>query len=505
VSEAGASTTACAGRAPTAVRGLRMLPRSVTVIDELQLALARDARRLVLVARARDARRLAGFDGTVESCGAETVAVGPASARNAAALRELVPWLSPQPLGMRGSVGLGDRLGLATAGHVRALRGAGAGLAPIFAQQSVRELDRTNGTPDQVLDAAMWGIFAEGWREPFGADADHLKSAEHVDRFLRCGYTLYTIDPGDYVRDEAQSADVTRLREAFDALPWERLRDTPREMLGRHADRPLALPDRSLTPAPEDVLRAAAKYGEAIAHVSELFEHLRERAPSGAFEVEISLDETATPTTHFQHAFVARELHRLGVSWVSLAPRYVGDFEKGIDYIGDVHAFADDFAAHAQIAEALGRYKLSVHSGSDKFSIYPLVAALAPGRVHLKTSGTSYLEALRVIALHEPALLRRIYALALTRFAEDRESYHLSIDFARLPGPDELRDAELPALLGDNDSRQLLHVTFGSVLGGELGDELRERLAPLAEQYAAALERHLGRHLRPFASHTAPR
>jgi tagaturonate epimerase len=497
VSDARANTAA---PALSAVRGLEVLPRSLTGTAEVQLALARDGRRLVLVARARDARRLAGLDGQIESAGDGTLMVGPTSAPNAAALRELLPWLSPQPLGLHGSIGLGDRLGLATPGHVRALRAADAGLAPIFAQQSVRELDRSGRTPAEVIDEATWAIFAEGWREPFGADADHLKSTEHADRFLQYDYTLYTIDPGDYVRDEAHSAGRRELEDAVATLPWERLHDTPQGLLRRHTEQPLELSDRALVPSAEDVLRAAAKYGEAIAHAAGMFEHLSERAERGRFEVEISLDETATATTHVQHAFVAQELQRLGVSWVSLAPRYVGSFEKGIDYIGDVDAFAEDFAVHAQIAEALGPYKLSVHSGSDKFAIYPLLAALPTRRVHLKTSGTSYLEALRVVAVHEPELLRRIYALALSRFAEDRESYHLSIETAGLPAPGDLRDADLPALLRQENARQLLHVTFGSVLMGELGQELRERLESLPEQYASALEVHLVRHLRPFAA-----
>jgi hypothetical protein len=504
VSDAGATTAAQASPGLTAVRGLQVLPRSVAGTAEVQLALARDGRRLVLVARAQDARWLAGIDGEVESAAGGTLAVGPTSARNAAVLRELLPWLSPQPLGLHGSVGLGDRLGLATPGQVRALRAADAGLAPIFAQQSVRELERTGRTPGEVIDDATWAIFGEGWREPFGADADHLKSTEHADRFLHYGYTLYTIDPGDYVRDEAQSAGRRELEDAVAALPWERLRGTPQGLLSRYADQPLELSNRALVASVEDVLRAAAKYGKAIAHVAGMFEHLSERAERGRFEVEISLDETATATTPVQHTFVARELKRLGVSWVSLAPRYVGGFEKAIDYIGDVAGFAEDFSVHAQIAEALGPYKLSVHSGSDKFSIYPVLAALASRRLHLKTSGTSYLEAL-LVAVHEPALLRRIYAFALSRVAEDRESYHLSIEIPRLPAPDDLRDVDLPALLGEEHTRQLLHVTFGSVLAGELGQELRERLESLPEQYADALEAHLGRHLRPFtAARAAP-
>jgi hypothetical protein len=397
------------------------------------------------------------------------------------------------------SVGLGDRLGLATPGHIRALRAAGAPLAPIFAQQSVRELDRTGRTAMQVLDAATWGVLAEGWQQPFGADADHVKTPDDIDRFLACGYTQFTLDPGDHVRDEAETAPAAELDGLLEALPWERLRDTPEDMRRRHAGRPLELGDRLLTLSGEEAARAAAKYGAAIAQAAVLAEHLDGRRAPGAYEIEVSLDEAATPTTAAQHAFVARELTRLGIRWVGLAPRFVGEMQKGVDYVGDLDRFAAEFAVHAQIAQALGPYKLSIHSGSDKFSIYP-IAASAPAAVHLKTSGTSYLEALRILSLHDPDLLRRIYALALTRFGDDRASYHLSVDADALPAADALRDDQLWVLLREEGTRQVLHVTFGSVLGGELGAALHELVTELHEEYAVALERHLVRHLQPFAA-----
>ena len=399
---------------------------------------------------------------------------GPRTVEGAATVRELVPELRPQPLGLRPSVGLGDRIGLATPGHVRALRSTGTALAPIFAQQSIREMERTGRGPGEVMADATWALLDAGWDQPFGADADHLKTTEHIDRCLPWGYTLFTIDPGDHV-----GAPV----------PWERLGDTPRDLVARLA-RPLDLGDRALTPTEAELLEAAATYGAAVAHVADLYEHLRERAPAGGFELEVSVDETDARTTHAGHVFIADALRRLGVEWVSLAPRFVGAFEKGIDYIGDVGALAEDIAVHAAIAGRLGPYKLSVHSGSDKFSAYPAIAEATGGVLHLKTAGTSYLEALRAVALHDEPLLRRIYAFALERFAEDRATYHLS---AGEPGPGATPDLDDPA------ARQVLHVTFGSVLASELGDELRSRLAgDLREPYADALEHHLGRHLRPF-------
>ena len=401
---------------------------------------------------------------------------GPRTVEAAARVRELVPELRPQPLGLRPSVGLGDRTGLATPGHVRALRSTGSTLAPIFAQQSIREMERTGRGPGEVMADATWALLEAGWDQPFGADADHLKTTEHIDRCLPHGYTFFTIDPGDHIGSP---------------VPWERLGDTPRDLVAR-LGRPLDLGDRELRPTEAELLEAAATYGAAAAHVAELYEHLRECAPAGGFELEVSVDETDSRTTHAQHVFIADALTRLGVEWISLAPRFVGAFEKGVDYIGDVGALADDLAVHAAIARRLGPYKLSVHSGSDKFSAYSAIAEATSGVLHLKTAGTSYLEALRAVALHDEPLLRRIYAFALERFAEDRATYHLS---AGEPGAGATPDLDDPA------ARQVLHVTFGSVLASELGHELRSRLeSDLREPYAVALEHHLGRHVRPFQS-----
>ena len=106
-------------------------------------------------------------------------------------------------------------------------------------------------------------------------------------------------------------------------------------------------------------------------HVAAMYNHLVQSAGKRIFELEVSVDETEQPTSHAEHVYIASGLKRLGVKWVSLAPRFIGRFEKGVDYIGSVSAFENDIAGHAAIARQLGPYKLSLHSGSDKFSIYP--------------------------------------------------------------------------------------------------------------------------------------
>jgi hypothetical protein len=222
------------------------------------------------------------------------------------------------------------------------------------------------------------------------------------------------------------------------------------------------------------------------------------------FEVEVSVDETESPTTHAQHIYIATELRRLGVRWVSLAPRYVGRFEKGVDYLGDLAGFEVDIEAHAAIARTVtpdGPYKLSLHSGSDKFSIYPAFVCQTRGFAHLKTAGTSYLEALRTVAALDPGLFREIYAFARRCYEEDRASYHVSAEIERSPLPGDLGEADLPALLEQFDAREILHVTFGSVLKeARLRDRLFGLLQDHPEHYAAGLERHFLRHLKPFAN-----
>jgi hypothetical protein len=185
----------------------------------------------------------------------------------------------------------------------------------------------------------------------------------------------------------------------------------------------------------------------------------------------------------------------------------VGRFEKGVDYIGDLAAFEAEFVVHAAIARQFGPYKLSLHSGSDKFSIYPIAAAHTRGLVHLKTAGTSYLEAIRAVGLVAPDLFREIYTFALQRYDEDRATYHVSAEADRAPRPDRLADADLAGVLDQFDARQVLHVTFGSVLTTRgrdnrllFADRLMALLRAHRDVYADCLRKHFVRHLLPFTS-----
>ena len=461
-------------------------PQSQVEVDGTWYALARSAGdRKVLVVRGN----AQGFEGERQG----DALICPLTPANAAVLRARLPWLRPTLLGLRPSFGFGDRLGLATPGHVRACRGV-APLRPYFAQQSVRENARTGRTPQQVLDDATWGLFQEGWRDPWGADADHLKTPEDVDTFVAAGYTFYTVDPGEYVDNSVIMARPATIVGKVQALPWDVLEDTPRDMELRYLERSLDLGDSALTFDRLRLYRAAAKYGRAIAHTARMYRYIAGRLGEGRFEFEVSVDETETPTSPEEHWYIAGELRRLGVRWVSLAPRFVGRFEKGVDYIGDPGVFAAEFASHAAIAQALGPYKISLHSGSDKLTVYPIVARLSRGLVHVKTAGTSYLEALRTVAQVDPGFFREILAFARTRYRTDRASYHVSARLTRVPAPKSLDDAALLGLFEQFDARQVLHVTFGSVLD-RFGERLLATLRTHEEAYYAHLEAHLKRHL----------
>lgn len=477
-------------------------PDSFVPLDDAALWLERSGTEKRLgVAALPTSPVLARFRGAEQQSIDEYVLLRcPTDDANARALRETLEWLQPVPLGLTTSAGCGDRLGLATPGHVRALQQVLAGastrtIAPIFAQQSIREMDRTVRTPVDVMTDATWGTFQAGWRSAVGADADHLKTPEDIDATVAAGFSFFTIDPGAYVDNEADEATGEELQRKVDALPWADLEGTPGD-LRRYAGQRVALEDREIVLDEMAVLRAAAKYGGSIAHVARMYRHLAGKGVP--FDLEVSVDETDSPTTHQEHIFFVHELRRLGVQWVSLAPRYIGRFEKGVDYIGDLDALRDDLAGHAAIARALGPYKLSLHSGSDKFSVYSIITEAAGGMVHLKTAGTSYLEALRVVARVDPAFFREILAFARGRYLEDRHSYHVSADLDKVPAPDTLADEHLPDLLEDFDARQVLHVTFGSALA-EFRPRLFELLRAHEEDYTETIARHFVRHLEPFA------
>jgi hypothetical protein len=438
-----------------------------------------------------------GFVGTAVS--PDNLRLCPLIPENARQLRSRLAWLKPVPLGQQTSFGFGDRLGSATGGHIRALQTADPQhtVAPIFAQQSVRENSRIGRTSQQVLDDAMWGVFQQGWHLAWGADADHIKEKAQLNPFVAAGYTFYTIDPSDHVDNEAQTDSLERLRAKAAVLSWQLLQTNYADTRRRYCSNPFVLQGLRLAFDEEILLRALVKYGQAISHMLIMTQELAAQMRAHPFELEMSVDETDTPTSVYEHFYIVCELQRLGVSITSLAPRFVGKFQKGVDDMGDLAEFERELVKHSAIMQHFANYKLSIHTGSDKFAIYPMIARLTQGRVHVKTAGTSYLEALRVIAAEEPALFRRILELSRARFERDRKTYFLDGRLNEVPRNEQLTDRDLPDLLEHFDSRQLLHVTFGSV-PDEFRAEFHEFMNRHEIPYTRALTKHFVRHLLPF-------
>jgi len=382
------------------------------------------------------------------------------------------------PLHLSPSFGFGDRLGLATRGHIEALRNTQHAILPIFAQQSVRENARVGRTPQQVMDNAKRAVESAHWDKPWGADADHLKSLDDLPSFVDAGYTFFTVDPGEYVDNSADADPLDVLQKKVTDVEWKKLSAL---YLSGDSNQPWAQVDA------ENLLRAQVKYGRAIQHAASMFNRLSQMKDD--FDFEVSVDETDSPTTPLEHFFIANELTRLGVKFTSLAPRFIGRFEKGVDYIGDLNLLDVELAKHAAVTAHFGTYKLSLHSGSDKFSVYPLIVKHWGERIHVKTAGTSYLEALRVLAKHEPDLFLKIYSLGRERYETDRRTYHVSAKLKMLPV-----DIDLPLLLDDFHAREILHVTFGSVLT-VFGAEIKSAISKHEDAYCEALKIHFGKHL----------
>lgn len=407
----------------------------------------------------------------------------------------------PVPLGLKKSFGYGDRLGLATPGHLAAHNKFD--FAPIFAQQSIREMERTQRTPQEVMGAAQQSLARAGFTKPWGADADHLKEPEHVDRTAAVGFCFFTIDPSAFVVNDADTMNQSALEQAvkklvadkvFDSVDWEKL----------YLNRSFDIGSMKFKFTQEQLWRAAVKYARAIAHSEKMGKYIAKVHGTKPYEIEVSVDETDSATSPLEHLFFGLELKRRGVkNVVSLAPRFVGDFEKGIDYKGDVKLFEAKLKEHVVIARHCGPYKISVHSGSDKFTAYPIVGRVCGDLLHVKTAGTSYLEALRVVARTNTGLFAEIAEYCRGRFETDRKSYHISTtqkQVVSLPRYSGTKDEA--AYLDEIPGRQLLHVTFGSVLtvgtdakGRKFKDGILEVLRKNESLHLEFLDKHFSKHL----------
>jgi len=411
----------------------------------------------------------------------------------------------PSVLGLKRSFGFGDRLGLATPGHMAAV--AGTPYLGIFAQQSIRELNRTNRQPADVMNAAINAVEQAVWTQPWGADADHLQTQADVIRMAQAGFTFFTIDPSAHVNNNADSMPEETLFDTYQQLVTDN-KLTDSNLINRYMGQSFEM-ENGFTLSFDNLnqlLRAIIKYGAALAHTKTMYQWIREACENRLFEVEMSVDETETPTAPPEHLFVGLELKRMAVKVVSLAPRFVGAFEKGIDYKGSIAEFEEQYKQHVAIARYCGPYKLSIHSGSDKFSIYPIIGRLSGELLHVKTAGTSYLEALRVICRTDKKLFREIIEFCRGRFETDKQSYHVSAQLTAVSK--QLEDSDLENWYLENEAgRQILHVTFGSVLrggstlaGANFKELILENLSKYDQLYLEVLRQHLGKHIRLLLS-----
>ncbi|HRU06463.1 MAG TPA: tagaturonate epimerase family protein, partial [Candidatus Brocadiia bacterium] len=214
--------------------GLAVYPRSVVVLRGAVAFLGKEGldKKLCVLSSAAVSpefyRKVEGRARNVDVGGeAFGLKVADLTAGNAELVRKHIPFTAPGLVGLKTSVGLGDRLGLATPGHLRAVEGTG--VAPYLAQQSIREMTRTERTAAQVMDCATWGVLEFGWRDGFGSDADHLKLPEDIDRTAAAGFTMFTVDPGDHVDSATDHDDDATLAAKYAALPWGELETTAGE------------------------------------------------------------------------------------------------------------------------------------------------------------------------------------------------------------------------------------------------------------------------------------
>jgi tagaturonate epimerase len=406
------------------------------------------------------------------------------------------------------SIGVGDRFAHQAKAQLRAsMRAAAEGVdvIPVW-NKSNREHNIVGSEPASVRQAAEAAVRELGWTGPFHVDADHI-GLQTVDLFLDSSY-FYTLDVADAIGRPADSADV----EAF---------------VSRHPELigtiDLAGLDQPLEITHKRAAGAAAKYLGAVHEAGRIYRYIVGKKGQGSFITEVSMDETDLPQTPPELLVILTAISDEGIPAQTIAPKFSGRFNKGVDYVGDRAQFEKEFSADvAVIAHAVVRYglsanlKLSVHSGSDKFSIYPAIRralARSGAGLHLKTAGTTWLEEL--IGLAEAGgesldLAKEVYAGALAHCEELCKPYAtvIDIDTAKLPSADEVAgwpsERFTAALRHDPGCaefnphlRQLLHV--GYKVAAQMGERYLAMLGASEEAVSRNVTFNLyERHLKPL-------
>jgi hypothetical protein len=402
---------------------------------------------------------------------------------------------------------MGDRFAHQAAAQLRACvlaREAGVQIVPVW-NKSNREHTTIGSEPVSVRAAADAAVKALGWAGPYHVDADHINLTT-VDRF---------IEPSDFFTiDVASSIGKPPAPDAVNAF----LRRHP-EVVGAIAVPGVSAPIRTTE---QQVRETAAKYLLAVEDARAIYQHIAARKGAGNFITEVSMDETDAPQTPPELLIILAAIADAQIPIQTIAPKFTGRFNKGVDYVGDLAQFEKEFNDDlAVIAFATQRYplpknlKLSVHSGSDKFSIYaPIRRALrrTGAGIHVKTAGTTWLE--EVIGLAEAGgegldLAKEIYAEALDHVDELCAPYAavIDIDRTKLPNPATVRSwtseqftsalRHVPTAKDFNPNlRQLLHV--GYKIAAKKGATYLDAL----EKFEPAVARNVTENL--FARHIKP-
>lgn len=429
------------------------------------------------------------FNGEMHTFNDLNYVVSEISNDNMKALRKLFPFTRPVPvLREKRSFGLGDRLGLAGEGHLNAIEAYDA--FPILAQQSMRELTLTNRTYEDVLNAASLAVFKFGFKRGFGADGDHLKTAKDIKHALDLGFSMITLDTSDYIRNDINQMSAIDIIKSVELTSYE---------VETYLNKQFSIGEHNFFFDEETLKKSILIYRDSINYSIEIYNEFFKNNDNVDFE--LSIDETATPTELNHHFYIANELTKNGVKLATIAPRFHGEFQKGIDYIGDIKLFEEELKVHVAIAEHFG-YKLSIHSGSDKFSIFEIIGHETKGHFHVKTAGTNWLEAVKVVAIEDPKLYRELHNFALSSFKDATKLYYVTTNLNNIPNVETLKNSELVDLFANDDARQLLHITYGHILTAKDKDNnplFSERLFDLwnkySDTYASVLSSHIGRHL----------
>jgi len=404
--------------------------------------------------------------------------------------------------------GMGDRFAHQGAAQLTAIikaRDAGINIHPVW-NKSNREHTLVKTRPEDLRVEADAAVAALGWKDAYYVDADHI-GLKTVDNFIRSS-DFYTIDVADFVGQPASPDAVDSFIKHISAY------------LGALTIPGIPEPFHLTEQTARDV---AAKYLVATREAGNIYRHICERKGADNFVTECSVDETDQPQTPSDLFLILAMLAKENIPAQTIAPKFTGRFNKGVDYVGDIAQFEKEFDADlCVIAFAIREFglpaslKLSVHSGSDKFSLYPIINRLIKKHdagLHVKTAGTTWLE--EVIGLAESGgdgldIAREIYANATRRFGELTAPYApvIDIDQRKLPSDDEVdtwTPAQFTAALRHDQTnpaynpnfRQLIHVSFkvAAEMATRYTDALKSNETVIARNVTTNL---LDRHILPI-------